>query len=82
MSVIEVKLPQQGATMTDGDLVEWKVEIGERVEAGQEIAEIDTAKTTFPVTAPVAGIIRSFEKSIDDNVLVGEVIATIETDSD
>lgn len=82
MSVIEVKLPQVGATMTDGDLVQWLVKIGGRVEEGQDIAEVDTAKTTFPVTAPVSGIIRSFEKNIDDNVLVGEVIATIETGAD
>ncbi|MFD1039378.1 biotin/lipoyl-containing protein [Virgibacillus byunsanensis] len=80
MEVYNVKLPQQGASMTDGDIVEWLVTVGDKVEKGQDIVEVDTAKTTFNVTSPVSGTVVNLEREEDDNVEVGEVIAKIEVD--
>ena len=80
MMIIHVKLPQQGASMTDGDIVEWLVQVGDRVEKGQEIVEVDTAKTTFAVTSPASGTIKSIEKKEEENVEVGDIIAIIETE--
>lgn len=67
--------------MTDGDIVEWLVGEGEHVVKGQDIVEVDTAKTTFNVSSPVSGKIVSLAYEEDDNVEVGEVIAKIEIDS-
>ncbi|RDW21396.1 biotin attachment protein [Oceanobacillus arenosus] len=79
MKLVEVKLPQQGASMTDGDIVEWLVEVGDAVEKGQEIVEVDAAKASFTVTAPASGTVKTLEKEEDETVDVGDVIATIET---
>lgn len=75
--VVEVKMTQQGANMTDGDIMEWFVSVGDRVEKGDDIARVEAAKATFNISAPVSGVIASIDKEQYETVLVGEVIATI-----
>lgn len=76
--MIDIKLPQHGAQMTDGDIIEWFVSVGDSVTKGQDLVEVEAAKASFTITAPVNGVIRSILAEEDDNVLVGTVIATIE----
>jgi pyruvate/2-oxoglutarate dehydrogenase complex dihydrolipoamide acyltransferase (E2) component len=75
----EVKMPQHGSQMTDGDIIEWLVEEGSKVEKGQDIVEVEAAKASFTIKAPVSGTIKNIDAEEDDNINVGEVIATIES---
>jgi len=53
-----VKMPQLGVTMTEAKLLRWLKAAGDRVEAGEPLAEIETDKLNTEVTASVAGVIR------------------------
>lgn len=54
---IEVILPKWGLTMEVGTLREWRKSEGDRVEAGEVIAEVETEKITNELEAPVGGVI-------------------------
>src|SRR5579884_3151722 len=53
----EVRLPQWSMGMQDGTVVRWLKKEGDPVSAGEAIAEIEAAKVTGTLEAPVAGVI-------------------------
>lgn len=72
-----VRLPPIATDTTDGTLVRWLVAVGERVEAGQVVAEVDTAKVLFEVEAPCAGTLVGLAALPGEDVLVGDTLAWI-----
>ena len=76
----EFVMPILGSDMTEGKLVEWKKKPGDRVNKGEIIAEVDTAKATIEVEAFQTGIIERLITSPGDTVPVGTVMAIIRED--
>jgi pyruvate dehydrogenase E2 component (dihydrolipoamide acetyltransferase) len=52
-----VELPKLGNTVEDCLLATWLKHAGDEVRAGDLIAEIETDKTTFELTAPIDGVL-------------------------
>jgi pyruvate dehydrogenase E2 component (dihydrolipoamide acetyltransferase) len=52
-----VEVPKVGNTVEECMVGEWRKHKGDQVTAGEVIAEIETDKTTFEITAPVSGTI-------------------------
>jgi pyruvate dehydrogenase E2 component (dihydrolipoamide acetyltransferase) len=52
-----VELPQLGNTVEECLIAKWLKHEGDAVAAGDVVAEVETDKTTFEVTAPVSGIL-------------------------
>src|ERR1022692_3948214 len=52
-----VEVPKVGNTVEECMVGEWRKHKGDRVTEGEVIAEIETDKTTFEITAPVSGTI-------------------------
>ena len=73
-----VYLPNVGMGISEATIVQWHKSVGDRVEAGEAIAEIETAKSTVEIEAPVAGMLASILFAADAEVEVGALIATIE----
>jgi len=53
----EVVLPQWGMNMLEGTLVRWLKAVGETVEIGEPVAEIETEKIESELESPVAGVV-------------------------
>ena len=53
-----LRIPQAGAAMEEGTIIEWLVADGAPVAAGQVVYRLDTDKTELDVEAPVAGVLR------------------------
>lgn len=53
-----VAMPKWGMTMTEGTLSGWLIGEGAKVEAGQELMEIETTKITNVVESQVSGVLR------------------------
>src|SRR2546426_12658973 len=51
----EVQMPKLSDTMTEGTLVSWKKKKGDKVSAGEVIAEIETGKATMEWESPEDG---------------------------
>ena len=52
---IEVTMPNLGYDMEEGKIVSWLKQVGDRVDRGEPIAEIETDKTTVEMEAMPAG---------------------------
>ncbi|MBQ4875398.1 MAG: 2-oxo acid dehydrogenase subunit E2 [Rickettsiaceae bacterium H1] len=84
---IEVLMPALSPTMTKGKLVKWLVKVGDSIEIGTVIAEVETDKATMEVEAFEEGKIGKILVKADTNdVAVNSPIAIIllegETESD
>ncbi len=73
----EFKFPDIGEGLTEGEIVEWKVKVGERVSDHQALLEVETDKAVAEVPSPKAGYIISLKGGPGDVIHVGEVIAVI-----
>jgi len=53
----DILMPALSPTMEEGNLTKWHVKVGDKVESGQVIAEIETDKATMEVEAVDPGVI-------------------------
>lgn len=74
-----VKMPMLGATMQEGTFVNWTKDIGQRVQAGEVIAEVEADKATIEIESPFSGVLVEKLVSAGDVVSVGMPLAHIET---
>jgi pyruvate/2-oxoglutarate dehydrogenase complex dihydrolipoamide acyltransferase (E2) component len=79
MAKVEVRLPQWGMGMTDGEVVEWHRQIGDQVHEGDPLVEIETAKVTEIVESPVSGTLVQVLFNAGETAEVRDVLAVIET---
>ncbi len=74
----DVKMPQLGMSMTEGDIVEWLKHAGDRVAEDEPSVAIESAKASDTVKAPVSGTLAEILAQPGATVPVGGVIARIE----
>ncbi|MEW6442766.1 MAG: dihydrolipoamide acetyltransferase family protein [bacterium] len=55
---VSIPIPKLGMTMKEAKIVAWKFNEGDRVEAGQVVLQIETAKVTYDVEAPGSGFLH------------------------
>jgi len=67
--------------MQDGQVVKWLKREGDAVEAGEALVEVESAKVSETVNAPVAGRLVKILAAEDDIVKVAAILAEIETTS-
>ena len=77
MSIEAITIPKWGMTMTEGLLAEWLVAVGDRIERGQEVMEVESTKTTNAVESPVSGIVRRIVVPEGDTAAVGALVAVV-----
>ncbi|MDK2941569.1 MAG: hypothetical protein PWP56_1082 [Acetobacterium sp.] len=60
---VEVFMPKAGMDMQEGTIIQWLKHVGEQVEEGEGLLEIETDKVTMEVEAPATGVLlcRYFE---------------------
>src|SRR5207248_2979831 len=73
----EIQMPKLSDTMTEGTLVAWKKKKGDKVSAGEVIAEIETDKATMEWESPEDGILTEIYVEEGGKVNVGDKIAFI-----
>jgi 2-oxoglutarate dehydrogenase E2 component (dihydrolipoamide succinyltransferase) len=78
MSVLEMKVPSPGESISEVEIASWLVSDGDWVEKDQAIAEIDSDKATLELPAEDAGII-SLKAKEGDTIAVGDVVCHIDT---
>lgn len=73
----QVKVPTVGESITEVTISNWLKKDGEVVKMDEVIAELESDKATFELTAPQAGVLKIKRKQ-GDSVPIGEVICEIE----
>jgi dihydrolipoamide dehydrogenase len=75
----EVTMPQLSDTMTEGTVVKWHKKEGDKVRAGEEIADVETDKAVMPMEAFDGGTLAVIKAKEGDKVAVGGLLAVIAT---
>lgn len=79
MAIIEVRLPQLGMGMVDGQVTEWLRAPGDIVSQGEPLVAIDNGKATVEVEAPATGRLVRILVPLGATAPVGDVLAEIES---
>ncbi len=74
---IDVLMPQLSPTMTEGRLARWVKKEGDKVSAGDVLAEVETDKATMEVEASDDGILHKIVGEIGADLAVGTPIAVL-----
>jgi len=78
----EVKLPDIGEGVAEGEIVRWLVKAGEKVREDQPLVEVMTDKASVEIPSPRTGTIAALMAEEGAVVPVGTVIVTIATDGE
>jgi 2-oxoglutarate dehydrogenase E2 component (dihydrolipoamide succinyltransferase) len=78
MSLLEMKVPSPGESISEVEIATWLVADGDYVEKDQAIAEVDSDKATLELPAEESGII-TLKAAEGDVVKVGQVVCLIDT---
>jgi len=81
MSVLEMKVPSPGESISEVEIAQWLVSDGDYVEKDQAIAEVDSDKATLELPAEESGII-TLKAGEGDVVKVGQVVCLIDTSAE
>ncbi|PYF99041.1 pyruvate dehydrogenase E2 component (dihydrolipoamide acetyltransferase) [Georgenia satyanarayanai] len=76
----QFKLPDVGEGLTEADVAEWRVAVGDTVEVNQTIVEIETAKSLVELPVPWAGVVTELLVREGETVPVGTPIVVIDVD--
>lgn len=74
---IQVKVPAVGESISEVTIANWLKKDGDAVKLDEVIAELESDKATFELTAQSEGILRIIKQK-GDTVPIGEVICEIE----
>jgi pyruvate dehydrogenase E2 component (dihydrolipoamide acetyltransferase) len=75
--VPEVFMPRLSDTMQEGTVSTWTKKVGDRVDKGDILAEIETDKATMELEAYDAGVLERIVVEAGKTVPIGEIIAVI-----
>lgn len=76
---MDVVLPKNSLTMTEAEIIEWYVDEGGTVTAGERLFLMETDKSQVEVEAAVSGTLREIRSQPGMVIAAGEVIAVIDT---
>src|SRR4029077_8202039 len=74
-TTVQVTLPRMGESVTEGTVLEWHKQEGDRGEADEILVEVSTDKVDAEVPAPTSGTVVKIHAAEGDTIAVGEVLA-------
>lgn len=78
MPIKEIKLPHIGEGVTEGEMVDWLVKVGDHVKVDQPIAEMMTDKATVEIPSPLSGKVKEFKVQKGDMVPIQSTLLLLE----
>jgi pyruvate dehydrogenase E2 component (dihydrolipoamide acetyltransferase) len=72
-----IEMPKLSDTMTEGTLLKWLKKVGDKVEAGDVIAEVETDKATMEMEVFDDGVVHQFLVEPGAKVAIGDKIAVV-----
>ena len=74
----EFSLPDIGEGVVEGEIVSWKVTVGQTVAEDQPLVEVMTDKATVEIPSPRAGQVQSLTGGVGDVIEVGAVLVVLD----
>ncbi|MDR3392698.1 MAG: dihydrolipoyllysine-residue succinyltransferase [Sulfuriferula sp.] len=76
--LIDVKTPELSDSITEGTLLEWHKQPGDKVSRDETLIDLETDKVILEIAAPARGIVVELLRENGSVVTAGEVIARID----
>src|SRR5215210_7538801 len=73
----QVTMPAMGESVTEGTVLEWHKQEGDRVEVDEVLVEISTDKVDAEVPSPAAGVLLKIHAPEGETINVGQLLAEI-----
>ncbi|RMF10681.1 MAG: 2-oxo acid dehydrogenase subunit E2 [Candidatus Neomarinimicrobiota bacterium] len=80
--LVDIVMPKMGESITEGTILEWRKQVGDRVEKDEILLEIGTDKVDSEIPSPYSGVITEILAEKNEVVDVGVPIARVETEGD
>jgi pyruvate dehydrogenase E2 component (dihydrolipoamide acetyltransferase) len=75
---VNIEMPKLSDTMTEGTLLKWHKKVGDRVEIGDIIAEVETDKATMEMEAFDDGVLTAINIPEGGKATIGSVLAVLD----
>ncbi len=75
--IAKLGMPKWGLSMTEGRVLDWLVEEGAEVAAGDELCEVETEKITGAVESTASGVLRRRVGAVGEVIPVGGMLGVI-----
>ncbi len=79
---MDVIMPQLGETVSEGTIAVWHKQVGDTVEKGDLLLDVETDKVATEIEAPVSGVLARIDVAEGEVVDVGIVLAMIAVDGE
>lgn len=73
---MEFKVPEMGEGVHEGELVKWRVKVGDVIQDDQPLCDVMTDKATVEIPSPFSGKITALNAKEGQTVHVGQTICT------
>ncbi|MGI3199370.1 dihydrolipoamide acetyltransferase family protein [Streptomyces sp. GLT-R25] len=70
-------LPDVGEGLTEAEILQWSVQVGDSVEINQVIVEVETAKAAVELPSPYAGVVGTLHAKEGETLPVGKPLITV-----
>jgi pyruvate dehydrogenase E2 component (dihydrolipoamide acetyltransferase) len=78
---IQIEMPKLSDTMTEGTLIKWHKKVGDSIEIGDILAEVETDKATMEMEAFDEGTLTEILIKEGDKAPIGGILAILDGDS-
>ena len=78
----EYRFPDIGEGITEGVIMKWFVNVGDNINEGDSVAEVETDKVTAEIPSPKSGKVLELMAKKGDKINVGQVFISIDTSSE
>ena len=78
---VNIEMPKLSDTMTEGTLVKWHKQVGDSVEIGDVLADVETDKATMEMEAFDDGVLTEIRVQAGEKAPIGTVLAVLNGDS-
>jgi len=79
MALVAVEIPKVGLVMESVRIARWLKGLGDQVQAGEPLLEVETEKSMVEIEAAVSGRLTEILAPVDQQAQVGDRIAWLET---
>lgn len=76
-----VSMPQLGETVTEGTVLRWMKQVGDRIGEDEPLVEISTDKVDTEIPSPVSGVISNILVAAGETIGVGTAMAVIDQEA-
>lgn len=80
MTIQNILMPQLGESVTEGKIERWLVQVGDKVNKYDPIAEVTTDKVNAEIPSSFTGTIKEFIATEGETLPVGAVVCSIEVE--